>query len=138
MEKYLIKLVQAPHYRSLQFFTEVCRSCGVFLTMRSSIALVSSLISLATQAPLEKRSSLSLVIGANFADPAFIQVENQFYAFSTRNGQQNVPIAVSDDFNSWTLTGEDAMPTVPSWSAGNIWAPDVVQLVSTAIWGTSE
>ena len=87
-------------------------------------------VALTSQAPLEKRSSLGLAIDVNFPDPALIKVDNRFYAFATNNGRQNVPVAVSDDFSSWAVTGEDALPDVPSWSGGSIWAPDVVQLVS--------
>ena len=95
-----------------------------------SLIVVALLISFSSQAPHQKRSSLSLALEANFPDPAFIQVDGRFYAFATTNGKQNVPIAVSDDFSQWTTTGEDALRTVPSWSSGGIWAPDVVQLVS--------
>ena len=98
--------------------------------MFSFFVLATLFSTFSSQAPLEKRSSLSLVIDVNFPDPAFIKVDGRFYAFATTNGQQNVPIAVSDDFSQWTVTGQDALKDVPSWSGGGIWAPDVVQLVS--------
>lgn len=98
--------------------------------MLSSLIVIAFSIPLCSPAPLQRRSSLSLAVDVNFPDPSFIEVEGRFYAFATSNGQQNVPIAVSDDFSVWTVTGEDALKDVPSWSDGGIWAPDVVQLVS--------
>ena len=98
--------------------------------MLSLLIIVTFFIYLSSQAPHQKRSSLRFALDANFPDPAFIQVDGKFYAFATTNGKQNVPIAVSDDFSHWSITGEDALKTVPSWSSGGIWAPDLVQLVS--------
>ena len=88
-----------------------------------------SLASLTSQAPLQSPNSLRLAIQDNFPDPAFVKVGDTFYAFATNNGKQNVPVAISKDFVNWDVTGEDALPDVPSWSGGVIWAPDVVQLV---------
>ena len=100
--------------------------------MFSVIFFISLLVSFTTPLPQGWRpgsTSLRFAIDANFPDPSFVKVGDSFYAFATRNGRQNVPLAVSSDFINWDLTGEDAMPTVPSWSGGGIWAPDVVQLV---------
>lgn len=92
--------------------------------------LLLSITSFASQAPLTKRAfSNGPVITSNFPDPAFINVDGTYYAFATSNGAQNVQIATSPDFDSWTVTGGDALPTIPPWSTGNVWAPDVVQLV---------
>ncbi|KAL2042853.1 hypothetical protein N7G274_004613 [Stereocaulon virgatum] len=88
-----------------------------------------SLTPISTQFPLQKRAfSNGPVITTNFPDPAFINVGGLYTAFSTSNGGHNVPIATSPDFASWTVTGADALPALPSWSTGNTWAPDVVQL----------
>ena len=87
------------------------------------------LVSLTSQAPLQSPNSLRLAIQDNFPDPSFIKVGDIFYAFATTNGKQNVPVAISKDFVNWEVTGEDALQDLPSWSGGDIWAPDVVQLV---------
>lgn len=98
---------------------------------------LSSLIDLSSQVPIEDRAKRSYsngpVITANFPDPGFVYAQGTYYAFGTNNGQQNVPLAISNDFNQWTLTGQDALPTIPSWSTGSIWAPDVIQLVSSCL-----
>ena len=91
--------------------------------------LVALLVSLTSQAPLRTSTSLRLALKDNFPDPALTKVGDLFYAFATNNGKQNVPVAVSKDFLNWENTGVDALPEVPSWSDGGIWAPDVVQLV---------
>ena len=88
-----------------------------------------SLVSISLQIPLQKRAySNGPVITSNFPDPAFINVGGTYTAFSTTNGNQNIPIATSPDFASWTVTGQDALPTLPSWATGNTWAPDIIQL----------
>ena len=96
----------------------------------------SSIIGLSSQAPignLIKRSySDGPVITANFPDPGFVYTQGTYYAFGTNNGKQNIPLATSADFNTWTVTGQDALPTIPTWSTGAIWAPDVIQLVSSS------
>ena len=97
--------------------------------MISFLLLAISLASLTSQAPLQSPNSLRLALQENFPDPAFIKVGDIFYAFATTNGKQNVPVATSKDFANWDITGEDALPEVPNWSRGSIWAPDVVQLV---------
>lgn len=74
------------------------------------------------------------VIAENFADPSFIHVRNYsdnsvtYYAFSTGSVHGNTPVATSTDFATWIIIG-DALPIIPSWSYGSIWAPDVVQIV---------
>ena len=81
--------------------------------------------------PVTKRSiSNGPVIDVDFPDPAFIAVDSNYYAFATTNGEQNIPVALSSDFNSWDVqTGFDALPDVGSWSSGqDVWAPDVIQI----------
>ncbi|KAG6812434.1 hypothetical protein H0H92_002900 [Tricholoma furcatifolium] len=56
---------------------------------------------------------------------------NAWFAFATNSGGINVEIALSTDFVSWLVTGEDALPTVGAWvDASNpaVWAPMVVQI----------
>jgi len=99
--------------------------------MFRSAAVWSFLIAITLQAPAQRStSSLRLAINEKFADPGFIEVNGTYYAFATRNGRQNIPMATSNDFINWELLNQDALPKVPIWSAGDIWAPDVVQLVS--------
>lgn len=81
--------------------------------------------------PFQKRGiSDGPVIASNFADPAFIEVDDTFFAFSTTSNGKSVPIATSSDFNNWEITDKDALPkeSLPAWTTGNIWAPDVIQL----------
>ena len=96
-----------------------------------ALLLLLSFTPFSSQTPLTKRAfSNGPVITANFPDPAFIKVDGQYIAFATNNGAQNVQIATSPDFNTWIVTGNDALPTLPSWTTGVVWAPDVVQVVS--------
>ena len=80
---------------------------------------------------------------ANFSDPALFKdpISNDWFAFSTSNGGQNIPVARSADFVRWERMSIDALPTssLPDWvQSGNstIWAPDVFyvwQLANLAI-----
>ncbi|KAL2809135.1 glycosyl hydrolase [Aspergillus granulosus] len=72
------------------------------------------------------------VLDINFPDPAVIQTEQGYYAFGTQSNGVRIPVARSDDFNSWTLLeGTDALPApYPSWVDSDnpqVWAPDVIQ-----------
>ena len=100
-----------------------------------ALLLSLSLVPFSSQAPLTKRAfSNGPVITANFPDPAFINVNGTYYAFATNNGAQNIQIAISPDFDTWTVTGSDALPTLPPWATtGNVWAPDVTQIVRNLI-----
>ena len=84
----------------------------------------------ATQAPIYGPSGPQLVIKDNFPDPSFIERNGAYFAFSTQNGKANVPVAFSQDFQSWELTALDAMPDMPAWASGDFWAPDVTKIVS--------
>lgn len=110
------------------------KSCTHTFTMFSQILLLLlSITPFSSPAPVAKRAfSNGPVITSNFPDPAFINVGGTYYAFATSNGAQNVQIATSPDFDTWTVTGSDALPTIPSWSTGGVWAPDVAQLVRTS------
>ena len=74
-------------------------------------------------------SSLRLAIKESFPDPSFIEANGAYYAFATNNGEHRVPMARSNDFIHWEPAPGDALPVIPPWSGGAVWAPDVVQLV---------
>ena len=110
------------------------KSCTHTFDMFSQVLLLLlSITPFSSPAPVAKRAfSNGPVITSNFPDPAFINVGGTYYAFATSNGAQNVQIATSPDFDTWTVTGSDALPAIPSWSTGDVWAPDVAQLVRTS------
>lgn len=97
-------------------------SLALFLT---TLALRSS------AAPLAKRHiSSAPAIEKNSADPSYIGADGKYYAFSTQARGHHVPVAASDDFETWTLRNYDALPHVGGWSTGKaVWAPHVVRLV---------
>lgn len=71
------------------------------------------------------------VYPADFPDPATISLDGQYHAFSTQSGGKHVPFASLGIDNRWVVKGTDALPMPGRWSTGtDIWAPDVVQLVS--------
>lgn len=77
------------------------------------------------------------VLTLDFPDPAVIRVDTNWYAFATSGNGQNIQIAASPSFLTpdWKiLEGIDALPDAGTWAANNhnVWAPDVVELVS--IW----
>jgi hypothetical protein len=71
------------------------------------------------------------VIADDFPDPAVILVKGGYYAFSTSSRGFYVPSASSIGTTQWTLNSNDPLPSLGVWATGNdIWAPDVVRLVS--------
>ncbi|GME23813.1 putative glycosyl hydrolase family 43 protein [Neofusicoccum parvum] len=58
------------------------------------------------------------VVQDHFADPGILKVGDTWYAFATNNGKQNVRVATSTDFSSWTVMENwDALPRTGSWTA---------------------
>ncbi|KAL1297528.1 hypothetical protein AAFC00_006100 [Neodothiora populina] len=90
---------------------------------------------------------IKFAISQDFADPSLLQDGSQWYAFASNNHKTlgnpaasgsdrliNVQVARSPDFNSWTVTGSDALPVVGAWADPNagsqgaaVWAPSVIQ-----------
>jgi hypothetical protein len=70
----------------------------------------------------------SLVIGSDFPDPDISKFGGTYYAYSTNNGNGNVPVAsAANIFGPWTRRG-DALPSLGAWARGGLtWAPDVSQ-----------
>lgn len=74
----------------------------------------------------------------NFPDPSLLTVDGVIYTFATSTTGVNVPISFQSQgkiMNMMTSArgknaAYEAMPTLPKWSSGAVWAPDVVHLVS--------
>lgn len=80
-------------------------------------------------------SSQQPVLAANFPDPCLIQVDSNWYAFSTSGNGKHIQVAASPSFLTpeWKLLSNiDALPYPGAWAVNdtNIWAPDVIELVS--------
>ena len=78
------------------------------------------------------------VLKGNFPDPSIINIDGVIYTFSTTSEGLNVPVATEQQgqgMQRLMMTDStklmDAMPTLPKWTDGGIWAPDVVQIVSS-------
>ncbi|GAB7340566.1 hypothetical protein MBLNU457_6980t1 [Dothideomycetes sp. NU457] len=124
-----------------------------FSTVASALAVSLPIVS---AVPTQKRGVSTtgtthpkVAIQQDFADPSTYKSGNTWYAFASNNHKAylggnsssvgynhliNIQVATSSDFSSWTVTGQDALPTVGAWAnpnAGNqgaaVWAPDVIQ-----------
>lgn len=74
-------------------------------------------------------SSSAFVIDQDFPDPDVLHVGDTYYAYATNTAAANVQFATSRDLKVWTVSGADALPTLPSWALpGKTWAPEVSQL----------
>lgn len=100
----------------------ICAACVLY----SSFGLVAS---------LPRRMVRGPVITTDFADPSIIKVGDIWYAFATQSRFDythiRTQIATSPDFDYWTVTGLDALGTLPEWvntDAAHVWSPDVNQL----------
>jgi hypothetical protein len=74
-------------------------------------------------------------VGSDFPDPSIISVGNSLYSFATSGNGVNIQLSVATSvpgqFNLWA--NYDVLPTLPSWADAaqpDVWAPDVVQVVS--------
>ncbi|KAG6906840.1 hypothetical protein DXG01_011743 [Tephrocybe rancida] len=70
-------------------------------------------------------------INSDFPDPSIIWAENLWFAFATNGKGENVQVATSLDFITWTLTDQDALPVVGAWVDSSnpvVWAPMVIQV----------
>ncbi len=69
------------------------------------------------------------VIASDFPDPDVIKVGSTYYAYSTNNGNGNVPVATATSLTGPWTRRPDALPTLGSWANGGLtWAPDVSAL----------
>lgn len=74
----------------------------------------------------EKRATVT----KDFPDPAGIEFQGKYYAFSTASATGVVPFAISDEPQGTYKLRGNALPKTPEWSiATDFWAPDVV------VWG---
>lgn len=66
------------------------------------------------------------VLDRNFPDPGVLAVERTYYAYATEGGGRHIQVASSQDLVSWEYLGE-ALPTLPRWTTGMTWAPEVIE-----------
>jgi beta-xylosidase len=67
------------------------------------------------------------VLDRDFPDPDVIEVDGQYYAYSTNSGGINIQVARSRDLVHWSVL-MDGMPALPAWASrefGYVWAPEV-------------
>lgn len=58
-----------------------------------------------------------------------MKVGQTYFAYATNSAAVNVQVATSTDLKKWTVSGTDALPTLPDWTApGKTWAPDVSEV----------
>ncbi|ETN45909.1 uncharacterized protein HMPREF1541_00090 [Cyphellophora europaea CBS 101466] len=90
---------------------------------------------------LSRLAAEYVLINENFPDPCFIESDDTFYAYATRNGSTaNIQVATAPTSNisSWTFfPGQDALPDPGPWTAKQlhdiaVWAPSVVEVSPTS------
>lgn len=94
-----------------------------------SVALVAVLAGCAGEPDAEPSASdgpAPFLIDQDFPDPDVLEADGEYVAFATNSPAANVQFATSPDLEEWTVSREDALPTLPGWaSPGRTWAPDV-------------
>ena len=82
---------------------------------------------------VQKRGLWGPWMGVDFPDPSIIWGDGSWKAYATSSNGKRIPVAVSNDAVSWSLTGNDALPNPGAWvdAGAGIWAPDVQKNVST-------
>ncbi|WP_020519176.1 family 43 glycosylhydrolase [Catelliglobosispora koreensis] len=70
----------------------------------------------------------SMLIGSDFPDPDISKFGSTYYAYSTNNGNGNVPVATASSITGPWTRRPDALPVLGAWASGGLtWAPDVSQ-----------
>lgn len=63
----------------------------------------------------------------NFPDPTGIYKQGTYYAYATSTDGFNIPLAKSKSGGNYQIVGE-ALPNLPVWAQGSIWAPHISQV----------
>ncbi|MGH2401170.1 MAG: glycoside hydrolase family 43 protein [Candidatus Limnocylindria bacterium] len=66
------------------------------------------------------------VLDRDFPDPGVLVVDGTYYAYATEGGGRHIQVASSPDLVTWEYLGE-ALPSLPTWSTGMTWAPEVIE-----------
>jgi beta-xylosidase len=66
------------------------------------------------------------VIHDDFPDPFLLRAQGTYYAYATTDVAQNLQLARSTDLVTWAEL-DDPLPTIPAWSSGDTWAPEVIE-----------
>ena len=66
------------------------------------------------------------VLNSDFPDPFVLKDGDTYYAYATGGNNKRIQAARSSDLVDWEQLG-DAVPTIPSWSGGKTWAPEVAK-----------
>ncbi|MFI0791188.1 family 43 glycosylhydrolase [Micromonospora rubida] len=96
--------------------------------VRLAAALVAAPLLVSPGAAQAATATPSLAIASDFPDPDVVKFGSTYYAYSTNNGNGNVPVATATSLTGpWTRRA-DAMPALGAWANGGLtWAPDVSQ-----------
>ena len=79
---------------------------ALFVAGAFAAASVAATIDDASASVLSERAVTGPVIDQDFPDPGLIRIANgTWYAYSTSSGGKNIPMAVSTDFDTWTIIG---------------------------------
>lgn len=76
--------------------------------------------------PHEQKEQVNLATD-NFPDPTGIYEQGTYYAYATSAEGLNIPLARSKSGKNYQIVG-DALPALPDWAQGSIWAPHISQV----------
>jgi arabinan endo-1,5-alpha-L-arabinosidase len=101
--------------------------------MRRGLALLAAIIAVSplmvsAASAMAATTAPALVIASDFPDPDIVKFGSTYYAYSTNNGNGNVPVATAASLTGPWTRRPDAMPVLGAWANGGLtWAPDVSQ-----------
>ncbi|SDZ18286.1 Carbohydrate binding module (family 35) [Asanoa ishikariensis] len=97
-----------------------------FLVRLAVLVVALPLATVVAPAAHAATASPALLIGSDFPDPDVSRFGSSYYAYSTNNGNGNVPVATAATLTGpWTRRA-DALPALGAWAnGGRTWAPDV-------------
>lgn len=76
--------------------------------------------------PHEQKEQINLATDS-FPDPTGIYEKGTYYAYATSTEGLNIPLARSKSGKNYQIVG-DALPALPDWTQGSIWAPHISQV----------
>ncbi|WP_231105807.1 glycoside hydrolase family 43 protein [Lactococcus cremoris] len=76
--------------------------------------------------PHRQKEQINLATDS-FPDPTGIYEKGTYYAYATSTDGLNVPLARSKSGKNYQIVG-DALPKLPDWAQGSIWAPHISQV----------
>lgn len=130
---FMNKPMRTPNFTSLLFSSFL--SLALTVSFSATLTACSSQPTAAKNAATEAAKPAAMVSGArisgDYPDPSVIRVNDTYFAVGTTSAWAPAfTLLTSKDLTNWDVAGA-VFQTVPAWSDGNYWAPELVHTKDT-------